>query len=134
MYPLFYQIPHVQAVCLVCGALVCVSNKCCMRAGMGEGTYHAATCGAGVGVLLLARHTYVLLLRESRATQWTSVYLDEWGEEDIALKRGKPLYLNDEVSHYSLCFYCPSLLSLISHFLTLLDLQRTHNAMGHAYA
>lgn len=39
-------------------------------------------------------------LRETRVSQWTSLYLDEWGEEDINLKRGKPLYLNPEVSFY----------------------------------
>lgn len=83
---------------------------------MAEGAYHAATCGAGIGLLLLARMSYILLyvfipffssavsyflnfrLRETRVSQWMPLYLDEWGEEDINLKRGKPLYLNHEVS------------------------------------
>lgn len=51
-----------------------------------------------MGLFLLARVTTVLLLRDARAAQWTSMFLDEWGEEDLNIKRGKPLHLNKEVS------------------------------------
>jgi hypothetical protein len=33
-------------------------------------------------------------MRGDRIAQWGSPYLDEHGEEDIDLRRGKPLHLN----------------------------------------
>lgn len=36
----------------------------------------------------------MVLIRGDRIAQWGSPYLDEHGEEDIDLRRGKPLHLN----------------------------------------
>ncbi|KAG2284684.1 hypothetical protein Bca52824_055904 [Brassica carinata] len=57
---------------------------------------HAVTCGAGTGVYLLIRRTTILLQRFARQSPWPSPYLDTFGEEDIDMLRGKPLYLNEE--------------------------------------
>ncbi|KAG5407984.1 hypothetical protein IGI04_004303 [Brassica rapa subsp. trilocularis] len=57
---------------------------------------HAVTCGAGTGVYLLIRRTTILLQRFARQSPWPSPYLDTFGEEDIEMARGKPLYLNEE--------------------------------------
>ncbi|KAK1298209.1 hypothetical protein QJS10_CPB14g01549 [Acorus calamus] len=40
--------------------------------------------------------TTILLLRNLRQATWLSPYLDAFGEEDIEMKRGKPLYLSKE--------------------------------------
>lgn len=54
------------------------------------------TCGAGTGVSLLIKKTTILLQRSARQAPWPSLYLDAFGEEDIEMHRGKPLYLNKE--------------------------------------
>lgn len=45
------QVPHIPAVCLVCGTLVCINEKCCTQSGIAEGAQHARTCGAGMTLL-----------------------------------------------------------------------------------
>ncbi|KAK8708941.1 hypothetical protein V6N13_059976 [Hibiscus sabdariffa] len=82
------------ALCLLCGRLCSPSWKtCCSESGC---TAHAMTCGAGTGVFLLIRRTTILLQRCAQQAPWPSPYLDAFGEEDIEMHRGKPLYLNEE--------------------------------------
>ncbi|KAF2288678.1 hypothetical protein GH714_010354 [Hevea brasiliensis] len=57
---------------------------------------HAMACGSGIGVFLLIKRTTILLQRCARQAPWPSPYLDAYGEEDIEMHRGKPLYLNEE--------------------------------------
>ncbi|XP_009596027.1 E3 ubiquitin-protein ligase PRT6 isoform X1 [Nicotiana tomentosiformis] len=82
------------ALCLLCGKLCSASWKTCCRE-IGCQT-HAMACGAGTGVFLLIRKTTILLQRSARQAPWPSPYLDAFGEEDIEMHRGKPLYLNEE--------------------------------------
>ncbi|XP_057971426.1 E3 ubiquitin-protein ligase PRT6 [Malania oleifera] len=82
------------ALCLLCGRLCSASLKpCCRESGCQT---HAMACGSGTGVFLLIRKTTVLLQRSGRRAPWPSPYLDAFGEEDIEMLRGKPLYLNEE--------------------------------------
>ncbi|KAI3442939.1 E3 ubiquitin-protein ligase [Psidium guajava] len=82
------------ALCLLCGRLCSPSWKtCCRKSGCQS---HAFACGAGIGVFLLIRRTMILFQRCARQALWPSPYLDAFGEEDIDLHRGKPLYLNEE--------------------------------------
>ncbi|GMI71307.1 proteolysis 6, Greening after Extended Darkness 1 [Hibiscus trionum] len=82
------------ALCLLCGRLCSPSWKtCCSESGC---MAHAMTCGAGTGVFLLIRRTTILLQRCAKQAPWPSPYLDAFGEEDIEMHRGKPLYLNEE--------------------------------------
>ncbi|KAF5471656.1 hypothetical protein F2P56_008431 [Juglans regia] len=82
------------ALCLLCGRLCSPSWKpCCSQSGCQA---HAMACGAGTGVFLLIRRTTILLQRCARQAPWPSPYLDAFGEEDIEMHRGKPLYLNEE--------------------------------------
>eukprot|EP01103_Thecamoeba_quadrilineata_P010115 TRINITY_DN209_c0_g1_i1.p1 TRINITY_DN209_c0_g1~~TRINITY_DN209_c0_g1_i1.p1 ORF type:complete len:1920 (-),score=413.24 TRINITY_DN209_c0_g1_i1:1070-6829(-) len=74
-----------SAVCLICGAVLC-GDRCCPE--------HAQTCCADVGMFLITNSTVVLLLRGARFCFWGSPYLDDHGEEDLELRRGKPLYLS----------------------------------------
>ena len=62
---------------------------------VGECTAHAAECGGGVGVFLLlgSRSSQVLLIAGAACAYYGSPYVDSHGEEDIDLKRGKPLTL-----------------------------------------
>jgi hypothetical protein len=82
------------ALCLLCGRLCSpIWRPCCRESGCQT---HAVTCGAGTGVYLLIRRTTILLQRFARQSPWPSPYLDTFGEEDIGMARGKPLYLNEE--------------------------------------
>ncbi|GAB2230146.1 hypothetical protein Drorol1_Dr00014403 [Drosera rotundifolia] len=82
------------ALCLLCGRICTPSWKpCCRESGCQT---HSVSCGAGTGVFLLIRKTTVLLQRNARQARWVSPYLDAYGEEDVEMGRGKPLYLNEE--------------------------------------
>ncbi|KAI4356477.1 hypothetical protein L6164_000499 [Bauhinia variegata] len=82
------------ALCLLCGKLCCPNWKpCCRPSGCQA---HAKACGAGTAVFLLVKRTTILLQRSARQAPWPSPYLDEFGEEDFDMSRGKPLYLNEE--------------------------------------
>ncbi|KAL5716697.1 RING-type E3 ubiquitin transferase [Ranunculus cassubicifolius] len=82
------------ALCLLCGKLCSPSWKaCCRESGCHS---HAMSCGAGIGIFLLIRKTTILLQRSARHSPWPSPYLDAFGEEDIDMNRGKPLYLNEK--------------------------------------
>ncbi|KAH6824842.1 hypothetical protein C2S53_010917 [Perilla frutescens var. hirtella] len=82
------------ALCLLCGKLCSPNWKTCCR----ESTCqtHASACGAGIGVFLLIRRTTILLQRSARQAPWPSPYLDAFGEEDVEMHRGKPLFLSQE--------------------------------------
>nr|XP_043618780.1 E3 ubiquitin-protein ligase PRT6 isoform X1 [Erigeron canadensis] len=82
------------ALCLLCGKLCSPSWKTCCRNNKCQ--THAMSCGAGTGIFLLIRKTTILLQRSARQARWPSPYLDAFGEEDIEMNRGKPLYLNEE--------------------------------------
>ncbi|CAH8269786.1 unnamed protein product [Arabidopsis lyrata] len=82
------------ALCLLCGSLCSPIWRLCCRDN--SCPTHAITCGAGTGVYLLIRRTTILLQRFARQSPWPSPYLDTFGEEDIDMTRGKPLYLNEE--------------------------------------
>ncbi|KAL3623063.1 hypothetical protein CASFOL_031879 [Castilleja foliolosa] len=82
------------ALCLLCGKVCSPSwRTCCRESGCQA---HAMACGAGIGVFLLIRRTTILLQRSARQAPWPSPYLDAFGEEDVEMQRGKPLFLNEE--------------------------------------
>lgn len=86
------------AICLVCEQVLCAGTDCCRRQsdGMGACTTHAISCGYGVGLFFLMRSSSVLLVFGPRSSYFGSPYLDMFGEEDINLRRGRPLYLNSK--------------------------------------
>jgi len=93
------QIPE-PAICLLCGDVVCGGLRHIdpknppIKASLHEFKCHADACGAGTGLFLILKLCSIVVIRGRRVTDWGSVYLDDHGEEDVGLKRGKPLYLN----------------------------------------
>ncbi|CAA2964318.1 E3 ubiquitin- ligase PRT6-like isoform X1 [Olea europaea subsp. europaea] len=85
------DVQEEPALCLLCGKLCSANWKNCCSC-----QTHAKSCGAGIGVFLLIRRTTILLQRSARQSPWPSPYLDAFGEEDVEMRRGKPLYLNEE--------------------------------------
>jgi E3 ubiquitin-protein ligase UBR3 len=93
--------PAQPALCLLCGRLLCSMARCCASVdGEDEVFRHEAECvrgGRGLGAVLLLRSSVVvLLLGQKRVCLYGSLYLDEHGEEDVNLARGRPLYLSRE--------------------------------------
>lgn len=88
------SVPKDPAICLVCGHFLCFRQSCCSQQSVYECIHHSVECGAGTGMYLLVNSSIVVVIRGPRATLWGSVYLDEHGEEDRDLKRGKPLFLS----------------------------------------
>ncbi|KAI5710044.1 hypothetical protein M8J76_006269 [Diaphorina citri] len=90
------SIPRETSICLLCGTLVCLKENCCKQNNVCEAVQHSVDCGAGTAMFLVVTSSYVIVIRGKRACLWGSMYLDNHGEEDRELKRGKPLYLSPE--------------------------------------
>jgi hypothetical protein len=87
------------AICLLTGAV--------MRSGSarrpyqraqrlpGACTLHARKSGSGIGIFFLVQKCTVLLMHNNKSAYSASLYVDEHGEEDPGLRRGRPLFLND---------------------------------------
>ncbi len=81
-----------NALCLICGEVLPVGSKDGFT--VGRCTIHARHCSSGCGVFFLVQRCIVLLMRDSYAAYYGSMYVDEHGEEDTWVKRGRPLYLS----------------------------------------
>ncbi|KAJ2745977.1 E3 ubiquitin-protein ligase ubr1 [Coemansia sp. BCRC 34301] len=87
-------IPSDPALCLLCGGFVCAQSFCCEEDGIGECNMHMKTCGGTVGAYLLVKKCGLLLLHHDNGCFMSAPYLDQHGEVDLGLKRGRPLFLN----------------------------------------
>eukprot|EP00188_Purpureofilum_apyrenoidigerum_P002331 Plantae.Rhodophyta-Purpureofilum_apyrenoidigerum.ctg2439.p1 GENE.Plantae.Rhodophyta-Purpureofilum_apyrenoidigerum.ctg2439~~Plantae.Rhodophyta-Purpureofilum_apyrenoidigerum.ctg2439.p1 ORF type:complete len:598 (+),score=84.59 Plantae.Rhodophyta-Purpureofilum_apyrenoidigerum.ctg2439:532-2325(+) len=93
-------------ICLICGELIYSRRKICCHANpLGppredEVVLHMMSCTSTIGLFLLLGLerglSAVRVVRRSRRSTWGSPYLDDHGEEDVGLFRGKPLYLSEE--------------------------------------
>ena len=61
----------------------------------GACTLHARKHGSGIGIYFLVQKCTVLLMHNNKSAYSPSIYVDEHGEEDPGLRRGRPLFLND---------------------------------------
>ena len=84
-----HKLPEEPAVCLLCGELLCAGSQCCKVNGIGALTRHVAECSAGCGMFLLVHKCTTVLLRGPHAAYSSSPYVDDHGEEDNGLKRGR---------------------------------------------
>ncbi|KAJ2888302.1 E3 ubiquitin-protein ligase ubr1 [Coemansia asiatica] len=87
-------VPSDPALCLLCGGFVCAQSFCCEEDGIGECNMHMKTCGGTVGVYLLVKKCGLLLLHHDNGCFMSAPYLDQHGEVDLGLKRGRPLFIN----------------------------------------
>lgn len=77
------------AICLLTGRVLAAGGR---DDGPGPCTLHARNNG-DVGVFFLVLRCSTLLVSASHAAYGHSIYIDEYGEEDINLRRGAPLHL-----------------------------------------
>ncbi|CAB1328486.1 unnamed protein product [Coregonus sp. 'balchen'] len=70
------KVPKDPALCLVCGAFVCLKGLCCKQQGICECVLHSQHCGAATGIFLLINASVIIIIRGHRFCL-----------------RGKPLFL-----------------------------------------
>ncbi|KAJ1801177.1 E3 ubiquitin-protein ligase ubr1 [Coemansia sp. RSA 2399] len=87
-------VPSDPALCLMCGTFICAQSFCCEEDGIGECNMHMKTCGGTVGIYLLVKKCGLLLLHHDNGCFMSAPYLDQHGEVDLGLKRGRPLFIN----------------------------------------
>eukprot|EP00919_Chromeraceae_sp_WS-2016_P056765 GHVR01134660.1.p1 GENE.GHVR01134660.1~~GHVR01134660.1.p1 ORF type:complete len:139 (+),score=31.28 GHVR01134660.1:265-681(+) len=97
--------PTESAICLYCGAVVCMGvNSACgcgkTAAGIagvinakGECTRHAETCGGGNGLFIVPSWGAALSVSSGKCGFTSEPYADKFGEGDLKLRRGRPLSL-----------------------------------------
>ena len=61
----------------------------------GACTLHARKTASGIGIFFLVQKCTVLLMHNNKSAYSASLYVDEHGEEDPQLRRGRPLFLNE---------------------------------------
>lgn len=87
------------AICLLTGAVMrSGANRPVYPRGnrpAGTCTLHARKTASGIGIFFLVQKCTVLLMHNNKSAYSPSLYVDEHGEEDPQLKRGKPLFLNE---------------------------------------
>eukprot|EP00457_Paulinella_chromatophora_P011798 gb/GEZN01011960.1/.p1 GENE.gb/GEZN01011960.1/~~gb/GEZN01011960.1/.p1 ORF type:complete len:205 (+),score=7.80 gb/GEZN01011960.1/:200-814(+) len=90
--------PKKPTLCLVCGRMLCLADKCCrdQSAGKGEVTRHTAECSPSNGIYLLLKESIIILVSQGLSAYNGSVYVDSYGEMDIGLIRGRPLSLDPQ--------------------------------------
>ncbi|OQR83852.1 hypothetical protein ACHHYP_14200 [Achlya hypogyna] len=94
MCPTTQQPQESTAICMRCGVAVCAGTDCCKRNGRGACFQHVEHCGHGNGAFFLLKACSMLLVSvHGRACFFASPYVDEFGEEDLYVKRGRPLQL-----------------------------------------
>lgn len=88
------------AICLITGSVMAAgsSRRTYARGARPPGacTLHAQQVGSGVGIFFLIQKCTVLLIHNNKSAYSASLYVDEHGEEDPGLRRGRPLFLKDE--------------------------------------
>jgi hypothetical protein len=88
---------YETAVCLLTGAVM-RSGRRSKGSSRQEGTctLHARKTGSGIGIFFLVQKCTVLLMHNDKSAYSPSLYVDENGEEDIGLRRGRPLFFSEE--------------------------------------
>lgn len=89
------SVPEHSAICLICGTFVCARHFCCTEGTKGECNIHMKTCGGEIGIYLMVKDCFLLLLHDNGGSIMNAPFLDSHGEADLFFKRGAPQFLND---------------------------------------
>ncbi|CAF1683274.1 unnamed protein product [Rotaria magnacalcarata] len=82
-------------LCLICGELHLKRwHSLCCAYQRQRYNQHLSKCGHPAAVMLDIQTTLITICLADTYAYWHSLYLDQHGEEDPKLKRGKTLYLN----------------------------------------
>ncbi|ORY94367.1 hypothetical protein BCR43DRAFT_459965 [Syncephalastrum racemosum] len=89
-------LPDYPALCLICGTFVCARRYCCTDNDLGECNLHMKSSHGDIGIYLVIKESFVLLLHRDGGTIMSAPYLDTHGEADLFLRRGTPQYLSPQ--------------------------------------
>jgi hypothetical protein len=88
---------YETAVCLLTGTVMRSGSRSKRdRDTNGACTDYARKTGSGIGIFFLIQKCTVLLMHNNKSAYSPSLYVDEHGEEDVGLRRGRPLYFSEE--------------------------------------
>eukprot|EP01132_Coremiostelium_polycephalum_P001163 gene1163-1473_t len=79
------RVPIVMCIC--CGKLFCQPI---------EYMDHPRVCRFNIGIFLSLNDSLIFLIIRGKFKVWGTVFLNQYGDEDIGLKKGKPIYLNQQ--------------------------------------
>jgi len=88
-------------LCLLCGTMLCISQTCKHNVNLHTIMFnHANLCSKTVcsnmsPFLVMSFGVIYITIDEVRSIEYGPIYLDSHGEEDVGLRRGKPLFLSD---------------------------------------
>jgi Proteolysis_6 C-terminal/Putative zinc finger in N-recognin (UBR box) len=87
------------AICLLTGSVMRSGSprRSYVRTSRPPGacTLHSRQVGSGIGIFFLVQKCTVLLMHNNKSAYSASLYVDQHGEEDPGLRRGRPLFLNE---------------------------------------
>jgi len=69
-----------NALCLLCGDILCVSSKCCMVDEERELSRHTRICGSGKCFFLYFAMNMLIVIYNGKATKLPSIYVNQHGE------------------------------------------------------
>ena len=82
------QLVRDNAICLLCGEILCAASKCCKREGIGELSYHSFTCPSRSGIYLRLLYNKVILIDGGHICTYPSPYVNKYGESvDVSKSR-----------------------------------------------
>merc|ERR1712127_250995 len=86
------------AICLLTGSVMRSGTIRRMKTNRPPGTctLHARKVGSGIGVFFLVQKCTILLMHNNKSAYSPSLYVDEHGEEDVGLRRGRPLFFSED--------------------------------------
>jgi len=86
------------AICLLTGSVMRSGTIRRMKTNRPPGTctLHARKVGSGIGIFFLVQKCTILLMHNNKSAYSPSLYVDEHGEEDVGLRRGRPLSFSEE--------------------------------------
>ena len=95
------------AICLITGEVICAArpdrqiqySDRSLKQRPGNCTLFARKMGSGTGVFFLVQKCTVLLIHNNKSVYSPSLYVDENGEEDNGLQRGRPFFKREDRYH-----------------------------------
>jgi len=104
MCPTTNSVMKYPAICMICGEVVCSGSYCCQiedpetNSIKGPSMNHLEKCTGSAGMFLRPMECKMMLISSSgKGCFFGAPYVDEYGEQDTGLRRGNPMYLNEEM-------------------------------------
>eukprot|EP01022_Parablepharisma_sp_SALTPOND_P033707 TRINITY_DN893_c0_g1_i1.p1 TRINITY_DN893_c0_g1~~TRINITY_DN893_c0_g1_i1.p1 ORF type:complete len:1643 (-),score=201.44 TRINITY_DN893_c0_g1_i1:3482-8410(-) len=97
-----------NALCLLCGEILCISAKCCVENDEKELTRHTLECGSGKGFYLYFAQNMLIMMYGHKGISLPSIYVNQHGESvDLSAEDWfETLYLSPTAVQELITTYC----------------------------